>query len=195
MPIEFFEAPRGTPSTVDANAPSGLAVAYCNASDACSLNKPRGAALGVGQNPTLTDLNGYILMIAGQMDAVMLTKGYQVPVSVASYPEVEGFLSWINAQGAAYLLEVSSPAPQATEVDRLRASFDSAMQMLTDGKFSMDIAVEPQRAGVRAPFITLQPTGETYDPTLAYGATGDGISSATGRGNPRNPYLSRELKF
>lgn len=190
MPIEYFELPQGAPST----NPASTGTAYCTPSDVASLVKSR--AIGVGNNPTIVDVDNYILMIAGQMDAAMLTKGYEVPVNVASYPEVAGFLSWVNAQGGAWMMEVSSPT--SVEVDRLRAAFDSAMAMLVEGKFSMDVDVQEARAEVRAPFLTFQPTGQVYDPTFAHGwgvAGGDGISGAPGRNNPANPYFSRQQRF
>lgn len=192
MPLEFIELPQGTPSV---NVITSTALGYCTPSDAASLNKARATGMSAPGQPNLTDVQGYIVMIAGQMDAIMLNKGYQVPVSVASYPEVAGFLSWVNAQGAAWMWEVSSPAPNGSEIDRLRDSFDKAVQMLTDGKFAMDIPAEVSRAGVRAPFITYQPSGRYYDPTLPYGR-GDGISGpgAPG-GSRRDPYFTRNIHF
>jgi hypothetical protein len=186
-PAEFFELPQGTPSI---NTIAATLVGYCTASDVASLVKSR--VIGAGNNPTITDVNGYIQMISGQMDAVMLTKGYQVPVNVASYPEVTGFLSWVNAQGAAWMMEVSSPT--SVEVDRLEKAFDNAMAMLTDGKFSMDVPVQQQRAEVRAPFVTYHPTGRYYDPTFSSG-DGDGISRGDAYGSRRDPFFVRNVRF
>lgn len=194
MPLEFFELPQGAPS-VNVVDTTSTAVAYCTASDVASLNMARAQGLGVAGQPTLANIQGYIVMVAGAMDAIMLNKGYQVPVSAASFPEVAGFLSWVNAQGAAWMWEVSSPAPNTAEIDRLRQAYDSAVQMLTDGKFAMDIPSEKSRAGVRAPFITYQPTGRYYDPTLPYGR-GDGISGANAPGGcRRDPYFTRNIHF
>lgn len=168
-------------------------MSYATPSDVASLNKAR--VFGVGNNPTVTDVTGYCTMVAGTIDSVLLSKGYSVPVNTASYPEAAGLLQWINATGAWVMMEEASP--NSVNVDRAKAAYDAAIKMLSDAKFVMDLPMNTARADVRAPWVTFQPTGQTYDPTFGGGgnaAGGDGISGGGGN-NPANPFFSRQLRF
>lgn len=196
-PVEFYELPQGTPSVTDV-ASSTTLVGYCTPSDVAALNKPRAAAWGLPNNVTTTDVNTYIVMTAGQIDGLLSKQGYSVPVNTASFPEAEGLLSYVNAQGAAYMVEEASPHTDGgASLDRTKAAFDAAMKMLADADFAFDLPVNEDRAEPRAPWITLQPTGQVYDPQLQNigGFCGDGISSGIGEGNPANPYMSRQMRF
>lgn len=178
MPIEFFDLPQGTPSVT----PVATSTGYCSASDVASLNKAR--TLGVGQNPTVTDVNGYIEMTAGEIDAILVGKGYQVPVNTASYPEAEGILGWANATGAWAMMEQASP--NSPNIDRARAAWDAAKKMLADAKFVMNLPMDDTRADPRGPWVTSHPTGRTFDPT----ATRDIYHN-----NPADPYFARGMRF
>lgn len=187
--IEFFELPQGTPSVSAVSTGTG----YCTASDVCSLAKA--VTLGVGDNPTLQDVQGYILMTAGQIDGVLVNRGFEVPVNTASFPEAQGLLCWVNATGAAAMLQES--APIAPNVDRAQKAYAAAMQMLADAKFSLDIPSDQERAKVRAPWLTYTPPTGLYDPTLDQigGTSGDGISGGVPGMNRRLPYFGRGMRF
>ena len=206
MAIEFFDLPQGTPSV----APVSSGNAYCNTSDVASMNKPRAAAWNTANNVTTTDVNGYIMMISGQIDAVLVNKGYSVPVNTASFPEVEGLLAGVNAQGAAWLVEAASPQVNPEQVARAKLAYDMAMAALEASKFSLGVPIDVQRAQVRAPYVTFQPTGQYFDPQQAVtggGAAGDGMGTpdsvgfgigGTGDGstsNPANPFFVRGMRF
>jgi hypothetical protein len=188
-PIELFDLPQGSPSINPISGGQG----YCSASTVASLNKAR--VIGVGQNPTLADVNNYIIMAAGQIDGVLLNKGYSVPINTASYPEVEGLLAWVNATGAAFMMEDAMPTNPAA-ADRAKAAWDAALKMLADAEWVLDVPTETARAEVRAPYISWQPPGTTFDPTYAGGNmnSGDGMSSSSTT-NPRDPYFARGLQF
>lgn len=190
MPVEFFELPQGTPS----DTPVSTGVGYCTPSDVASLNKVRSVSWGVNNIPNIADVDGYILMIAGQIDAALTNRGVQVPVNTASFPEAEGLLAGVNAWGAAWMVEEASPTSE--NIDRVKKAYDAAMSMLEGAKWTIDVPVDVQRAEVRAPLLTYQPPTGVYDPTLEGigGFTGDGIS-AGGQNSRRLPYFSRGLRF
>lgn len=195
MPIYFGELPQGTPSVSPVDASQIVQAGYCSASDVASLNKARAAAWGLNNMPNTTDVNGYIEMVAGQIDAVLLSKGYAVPVNTGSFPEAEGLLAYVNAQGAAYMVEEASP--NSPNIDRVKAAFDAAMVMLESASFVLDVPVEEGRAQVRAPFVTFQPDSRTFDPyerDTEFGFNGDGISAIPG-GHRGRPFFSRGMRF
>jgi hypothetical protein len=188
MSIIDYDLPQGTPS----NIPVGSRVSYCGPSDVASLNRSR--PFGVGNNPNINDVQTYIEMVAGQIDATLINKGFQVPVNVASYPEAEGLLSWVNATGAWAMMEEASP--NSPNVDLAQKAFDAAMAMLQDAKLTLDIPSDQARSEVRAPWVTFTPSGEVFDPTLEVinGVSGDGIS-AGGQNSRKLPFFSRSLRF
>jgi len=181
MPIEFFEIPQGAPSIAQAQ----FGVGYCTPSDVAAMNKAR--IIGQGQNPTLTDVDTYILMAAGQLDAILVNKGYDVPVNTASYPETAGLLAWANATGAWQLMEEASP--NSPNIDRAQAAFDAAKKMLADAKFVMELPMEQARSEPRGPWLTFRPTGATYDPML------DELHYSSPTNDPRNSYFSRQQQY
>lgn len=170
-------------------------MSYCSASDVQSVN--RALILGQGNNPTPSDVGGYCAMISGEIDAVLLTRGYSVPISTASFPEAQAFLQSVAVKGAVWMCwESIGTVPDAR--DKAKAAYDAAMKMLSDAKFSFDAPSEPARAQVRAPFITYQPPQGEFDPMLnnIVGAPGDGISdSSSSTSNPTRPMFSRSMQF
>lgn len=190
MPVEFFELPQSTPS----DTPVSTGTGYCTPSDVASLNKSRAGSWGTNNTPSIVDVNGYIMMIAGQIDATLTTRGIETPVNTASWPEAEGLLAGVNAWGAAWMVEEASPS--SPNIDRVKAAYDAAMAMLENAKWSIDVPSDVQRAEVRAPFLTYQPPEGVYDPTLDAigGQSGDGISRG-GLNGRRLPYFSRGLRF
>jgi hypothetical protein len=190
-PVEFIEQPQGTPSVY---VESALGVGYCTPSDVASLNKARAIGTGQGQ-PTLLDLQTYILMGAGQINAILVNKGYSVPVNVASWPEAAAILNLANAEGAYYYMERA--APNSAHLELASQAWDAAKEMLADAKFVLNADMDQQRSEPRGPWVTMQPTGQTYDPFLDQfaGAGGDGMGGPAGLNSPQNPYFSRQQKF
>jgi hypothetical protein len=165
---------------------------YCSIPDVAALNWAR--AIGVASNPGNSQVQTYINMVAGEIDAVLIRHGYLVPVNIASYPDAARMLNTVNAKGAVWMMEEASPS--SPNLDRAKAAYDAAMKMLADAQFVMNAAMDTTRSEPRAPWITYQPTGDTYDPQLENlgGYSGDGISSG-GRNQRSNPYFSRSQQF
>ena len=168
-------------------------MAYCTASDVASVN--RKLILGAGNNPTASDVTGYVNMIAGEIDATLTTRGVQVPVAVASFPEAGAFLQALNVKGAVWMCEAAIGTNPAA-IDKAKAAYDAALKLLSDAKFTMDVPSELARAEVRAPFITFQPQPGVFDPTLSEigGHAGDGISQGV-RNDRSKPFFSRSMRF
>lgn len=165
---------------------------YASVSDVAALNFGRG--IGVGSNPGPSQIQTYINMVAGEINAVLTQKGYAVPVNTASYPVAGQLLQSVNAKGALAMMEEA--APSSPHVERVKAAYDEAMKLLSDAKFVMDVDIDGPKLEARAPWITFQPTGHTFDPDLANinGAAGDGISAGTCN-NPADPFFSRSQRF
>lgn len=189
MPVEFYELPQNTPSV--AYLPT--AVGYCTQAEVQALNMAR--PIGIGSNPGPSQVAMYIMMVAGEIDAVLTQKGYEVPVNVASWPSAGALLMSINAKGAAWMVEEA--APNSINVDRAKVAYDQALKLLSDAKFAMDADMEETRVETRAPFLTYQPTGRVFDPAVSApgGQSGDGISAGDSVNNPRDPYFSRQQQF
>lgn len=133
---------------------------YATPSDVASLNKS--LIFGVGRNPTASDIAGYINMVAGEIDSILVSKGYDVPVNVASWPEAGALLNSVNARGGLAMFEEA--APVAPNVDRSKKAYDAALKMLADAQFVFDADLEEARSEPRGPYVTYQPSGRTFDP-------------------------------
>jgi hypothetical protein len=169
-------------------------MAYCTASDVQSV--ARALVLGQGNNPTASDVTGYCNMVAGEIDAILTTRGIEVPVAVASFPEAAAFLLSVNAKGGAWMAW-DAIGTNPAQTDKAKAAYDAAIKLLSDAKFTLNVPSDQARAQVRAPFQTFFPTGQTYDPAQAAisGTPGDGISSGNSCLNPANPYFSRQQRY
>lgn len=168
---------------------------YCSIADVQAMNWAR--TMGLGSNPGQSQVWIYINMVAGEIDAILTTKGYQVPVNIPSSPEAAAFLNSVNAKGAWWMWEAASP--NSLNIDRAKAAYDAAIKLLSDSKFSMDVPMNMLRAEARGPWATMTPTGNIFDPTTAAvnnGQPGNGIVNANdGFSNPADPFFSRSMEF
>lgn len=160
---------------------------YCTPSDVSALNKAM--VIGVGQNPTFADLQTYIDLSAGEIDAILLEKGWEVPVNTASWPEAGALLRTINARGGQALMEESAPASR--NIDRAQKAWEDAKQMLSSSTFTIDADIEPRRAQVRGPYVTYRPSSRVYRPERHEDGYGDG----DGCGDRALPYFNRGIEF
>ncbi len=189
MPIEFFELPQGAPSEAYITEAEG----YCSVADVQALNWAR--TIGQGSNPGVAQVQTYIEMAAGDIDAILVTKGYSIPVNVGSWPDAGRVLNAINARGAVAMMEEASP--NSPNLDRALAAWEAAKKMLADAKFVLNADMDQARSEPRGPWITYTPTGQTYDPMLQEigGCYGDGMGGPAGLNNPALPYFSRQQRF
>lgn len=128
---------------------------YATVPDVESLNRAR--KLGVGNNqPTSEDVEGYLGMVAGEIDAILINKGYAVPVQEAS-TTAWALLRGINAKGALVLLEKASPV--APNVDRTEKEYEIQLDKLRSADFSLDAPTVTERSRPRGPGLTVPRPG------------------------------------
>lgn len=161
-------------------------MAYATASDVAARNKA--LVLGVGQNPTVSDVTGFIDQVATELDAILLNKGYTVPVDPAN-TEAYSFMGALNILGALVLTGEAAPTTPPA-LDRWRQDWERAKERLEQAKTVLDAPQDTQRIEARGPWLTSHPTGQTYDPLddIVFG-----VQSACN--NPANPYFSRQQQF
>lgn len=157
-------------------------MSYATASDVAALNKAR--VIGAQGQPTLTDVETYISMAAAEIDALLVNKGYEVPVG-SQYPSAWGLLNAINAQGA--LAKMEEAAQSSRILDSAKAAYTASMQMLSAAQQVMDAPKDTERAEPRGPWLTSLPTGQVYNPQN--GLRDDSCNS------PADPYFSRSQRF
>jgi hypothetical protein len=134
--------------------------AYCTPSDVASLNRAR--VMGAGTNqPNASDVQVMINMVGGEIDALLVTKGYEVPVNTASYPEAAAYLNAVNAKGALAMWEAASP--NSPNVDRAEKAWMEAKTALETAREVMDIPKDETRAGTRGPGVSPKPAYGYHD--------------------------------
>jgi hypothetical protein len=126
---------------------------YCTPSDVATLNTAR--IMGQGNNPTASDVATYIYMVCGEIDAILTTKGYDVPVVTASAPEAAAYLNGVAAKGAYWMQEEASPS--SPNLDRAYAAWMAAKAALMDAQTVMDLPKDTTRALPRGPGVTPTP--------------------------------------
>lgn len=123
---------------------------YASVSDVEALNRAR--KLGVNNTPTADDVLLFLELRAGEMNSVLLNKGYAVPVEVADAPTAFNLLRAINAKGAQLSVEESSPT--SPNIDRVRGEWEAGLAQLEDAAFTLDAPIDRERARPRGPGLT-----------------------------------------
>ncbi len=158
---------------------------YATVADVEALNTAR--KVGQGNNPTEAQVETYLEMSEAEINAILVDKGYEVPVASA-YEEAWEFLRTVNAKGAWYLMELASP--NSPNIDRAEKAYEAAKEMLVQAHEILEAPKNIERSEPRAPYLTFQPSGEVYDP---FAVTQGGRSG--NETNPANPYFSRTQQF
>lgn len=123
---------------------------YAIVADVEALN--RGRKLGVGSNPTTDDVGLFLELTAGEIDSILLNRGYSLPIATTSEGATR-LLRMINARGALLLTEDASPTPSAN-VDRLRKEWEADLEKLGEATFSLDAPLSVERTRPRGPGLT-----------------------------------------
>ena len=134
--------------------------------------------------PNIGQVQQFIMLSAGEINAILVNKGYQVPVNMASSPDAGQLLQSINTAGAYWMMEEA--APNSPNLDRAAAAWESAKKMLADSAFVLDAPQDQDRTEPRGPWVTFQPSGRHYDPTVAARCHDRDRSQ---------PYLTRNMIF
>lgn len=160
-------------------------MAYCVTTDVAALNKAR--VPGQGSNPTADDIQTYINMIAAEIDAILINKGYVVPVDPSNV-EAYALLNVINARGAAAMVERA--APSSPNLDRFETEWEEAKAMLVDAQQILNAPKDVTRAEPRGPGVTIPPgiiPGKTIDPMYPWRKTSQNSSAL--------PFFARNMQF
>lgn len=123
---------------------------YATPEDVEALNRAR--QYGVGKNPTKEDLVMYLEVTAGEINTILLNKGYELPIPAAAANALQ-ILRGINAKGA--LMQAEKASPSAPNVDRVEKEYNEQLAMLRDAEFSLDAPQAHERARPRGPGLTV----------------------------------------
>lgn len=110
-------------------------MSYCTSTEVGNLNPKR--TYGASTTPTSTQVTALITQVAVEIDAILESLGYTVPVTEPA--NLVNFLKYVNAYGAAWLAE-SGMFPETTEPGEtahwqiLKKTYDKYMDMLLSGK-------------------------------------------------------------
>lgn len=126
---------------------------YCSTDDVQALNRAR--TIGANGQPTVADVQILINMAAGEIDAVLVNKGYAVPVDLDASPAAVAYLNSINARGAVAMMERS--APSSPNLDRFEREWEQAKTDLVAARSVMDLLKDETRSGPRGPGVTRTP--------------------------------------
>lgn len=165
---------------------------YCAVSDVQALNPARQVGTGTGQ-PSVAQVQVYINMTAAEIDAILVTKGYTVPVS-SGYTEAYALLNAANARGAVAMMERG--APTSPNLDRFERGWEDTKTFLRDSQFTMDAPKDEQRASPRGPGVTTAPgvvSGQTLDPNYPFQGVQSVPPSLQNTGGV--PFFSRGMQF
>lgn len=133
--------------TTDSEAQGSI---YASVSDVEALNRAR--KLGVNNTPTADDVVVFLELRAGEINSILLNKGYSVPVDPTFAPAAFNLLRAINAKGAQLSVEESSPT--APNLDRVRKEWEGSLEKLESAAFSLDAPIDRERARPRGPGLT-----------------------------------------
>lgn len=141
---------------------------YCTTLDVIALNPSR--TPGAGTNPSTDQIQTYIDLSSSEIDAILVNKGYETPIS-NTYSGAYALLRSINAKGAVAFMERG--APTSPNLDRFEKEWEQSLEMLRAAQQVMDAPKDVLRAQPRGP-------GVTSPPLIAFG---------------NEPYFRRHMHF
>ena len=168
-----------TPAEYPPPAVQGLPP-YCSVIDVQGRNAAR--PVTPTSVPNIAQVQGFIGDVSAEINAILINKGYSIPIVSASNPDAFALLHSMNVSGAHALTEKA--APNSPNLKAAEAAWEAAQKMLNSASFTLNAPMDQERSEPRGPWITTQPTGRTYDPLV--GAR---------RGAPRDPFFSRQQKW
>lgn len=130
-------------------------MSYASVKDVTALAPTR--KLGKGGNPTEADVKVYLELAESEIDAILVNKGYAVPVSETDSPQAFAFLRRVVAQGAVAQLEEA--AGNGPNIERSRKTYNKSLSDISEAVEIMDAAQNTERSKPRGPGVTtVQPT-------------------------------------
>ena len=123
---------------------------YVSVADVQALVPPR--RFGQGTNPSNADVALYAELVEAEVNAILVQKGYAIPVVQAEAPQAFSYLRRVTLQGTVAQIEVS--AGNGPAIDRTRAVYDKSLERLEKAKTVLDAPKDEQRAMPRGPGVT-----------------------------------------
>ncbi len=123
---------------------------YATVPDVQALTPAR--KFGQGTNPTIADVQLYLTLCESEVNAILVEKGYTVPVVEATSPMAFGYLRRVALQGAVAQIEVS--AGNGPNIERTRAIYEKSLERLEKAKTVLDAPKNDERAKPRGPGVT-----------------------------------------
>lgn len=142
-------------------------MAYCTITEVQNLNPKR--TYGASTTPTTTQVNALIDQIAVEIDAVLESQGYTVPVTTPA--NLVNFLKYVNAYGAAYLAEAgmfpeTAEPGETAHWQMLKKVYDNYMKMLTEGKIPASLGIDEGSYGVASYYTEMSDQDDFPDPVF-----------------------------
>lgn len=123
---------------------------YASVADVESANKQR--KLGQGNNPTAVDVRLYLENAEAEINAILVNKGYEVPIDKTLAPQAFQLVRRINIQGAiAEMEEASGNGPMLERAERV---YQASLKELINSREIMDAPQNRARAKPRGPGVT-----------------------------------------
>ncbi len=154
---------------------------YCSVLDVLARNAAR--TVTASSVPNIAQVQQMVIDAAAEINAILVNKGYLIPIISGSNPDAFAVLHSLNATGGWAMMELA--APNSTTKDAAAKAWEAAKTMLSDQAFVLNAPQDVLRTEPRAPWITAQPSGRHFDPTFHWGRDTD----------RRNPYLTRNMQF
>jgi hypothetical protein len=160
-----------------------MSATYATVSDVEALAPYR--KIGEGNNPSQRDVEVILELVEAEINAILVNKGYQVPVEKAEAPLAFQFLRRIVAQGAVAQIEQS--AGNGPNVERSEKVYQQSLKLIVEAREIMVAPQNQERDKPRGPGVT------SVGPVEEAGATyGSWESNPV---NPLTPFFQRNLQF
>lgn len=138
-------------------------MSYASWTDVQALDVAR--KIGQGNNPTATQVQLYCELTAGEIDSVLRSKGYGLPISPSATSDLL-LLRKINAEGAFALMEEASPAKP--DEDKVRKRYEASLDLLREADDILETPKDRERSRPRGPGVTEPPPSINEEQTAAF---------------------------
>lgn len=138
-------------------------MSYASWTDVQALDVAR--KIGVGGNPTATQVQLYCELISGEIDSVLRSKGYALPVGASSLSDL-ALLKKVNAEGAFALMEEASPTKP--DEDKVRKRYEKSLDLLREADDVLETGKDRERSKPRGPGVTEPPPSNNVCETRPY---------------------------
>ena len=137
---------------------------YASVDDVRALN--RGRSISATSIPCASDVQVFLEMSTGEINALLTQKGYQLPIATGATAAL-GYLRSVNAQGAYAMTEKSSQS--SIHIRDATAAYERALRMLADADTVLDIPRVDAIAMPRGPGFTTPHVGHVITPRFRRG--------------------------